>query len=316
MMVKSKIITIKNRESNVVLLDYFADVKAGLSTGDNQEYLYKEADEIGPYRIVDPKKILTKNEIDEIIKNDKSRLKIINNGIPKNLFKGKTIVPYDKGGSSDIDEGRLSNYYSPTKFYIDWSEKNVKRMKTMTIAERKRVDGEKNIPKSDENKIAAVFRNTGYYFRPGITYSGVGLYVPTYRINSSTIFEHKAGSGIFIKKEFESLFSYKFLIGILCSKLIRYLQRNFINNTVNFQVEDVKKTPIALCDNILKIKIEKLVEAIINKQKKDPSYNYQNLEQMEIDKTVYEIYGFRQDLVKEIEEWYARRYPKLRVDET
>ena len=31
----------------------------------------------------------------------------------------------------------------------------------------------------------------------------------------------------------------------------------------------------------------------------------------EIDKLVYELYGLNQDDIREIETWYARRYPKL-----
>ena len=58
---------------------------------------------------------------------------------------GKTIVPCDKGGSSDIKSGRLSNYYSEPEFFIDYSEENVERIKTLTIADRKRHYGEKNI---------------------------------------------------------------------------------------------------------------------------------------------------------------------------
>jgi len=34
-------------------------------------------------------------------------------------------------------------------------------------------------------------------------------------------------------------------------------------------------------------------------------------EQKEIDKLVYEMYGLNKDNIREVETWYARRYPKL-----
>ena len=34
-------------------------------------------------------------------------------------------------------------------------------------------------------------------------------------------------------------------------------------------------------------------------------------EQKEIDKLVYEMYGLNDNDIKEVETWYARRYPKL-----
>ena len=85
----------------------------------------------------------------------------------------------------------------------------------------------------------------------------------------------------------------------------------FVNNSINSQVEDVKKNIIPICEKSQKQEIENLVKEIIKKQKKDPDYNYQNHEQIEIDKLVYEIFGLDQELIDEVETWYARRYPKL-----
>ena len=105
--------------------------------------------------------------------------------------------------------------------------------------------------------------------------------------------------------------SVNYLLGILCSKFIRYVARHYINNTVGFQVDDAKKIPIPICEKSQKQEIEKLVKEIIKKQKEDPDYNYQDHEQIEIDKLVYEIFGLDKELIDEVETWYARRYPKL-----
>jgi len=298
-------------EINIISLEEIAEVRAGISTGDNNFYLLKKKEALGPYKIVNLKDVVSENEIKQIHSNKKLRDSIIERGISKEMFNGRTILPYDKGGSSDIESGRLSNYFAPTKFYINWSEENLQRMKTLTIADRKRFYGKKNIPKSDEKKLAFIYPNKEYFFRDAITFSGVGLYSPTYRLSSGTLFEQKAGSSIFIKNSWEKTLNYEFLMGILCSKLIKYIQRNFINNTVNFFVSDVKKTPISICDKNERNKIIKLVTEIIKKQKVNEEYSYQNSEQIEIDNIVYQIYGLNKELIKEIENWFMRKFPKL-----
>jgi Holliday junction resolvase len=54
-----------------------------------------------------------------------------------------------------------------------------------------------------------------------------------------------------------------------------------------------------------------LVLSIIEKQKKNPRYNYFANEQKEIDLLVYELYGLNEEDINEVETWFARRYPKL-----
>ncbi len=226
------------------------------------------------------------------------------------MFNGKTIVPYDKGGSSDIESKRLNNYFSPTEFFIDWSESNLKRIKTFTVPDRKTLYDEKPIREQDKTTISAVFRNPNYYFRPGITFSTTGLYAPTYRLNSSSIFDNK-GSCLFIKNAFADIFSNEYMLGILCSKLIKYIQKNFVKNTVDSTTDDIKENPIPICDKSLKNKIEILVKKIMNNQKINLEYNYQENEQIEVDRIIYEIFGLNTNLIQEVENWYARRYPKL-----
>lgn len=311
MKISAQIVVLGNKKIKILKLEEIADVKKGLATGDNQYYLYKNPTAMGSYRLIDKTKVLAEEEISKIQNDEKLRKKIINGGISKKMFNGKTIISYDKGGSSDIESGRLSNYFVESDFFIDWSEKNVRRMKTLTIAQRYRDYGDKNIPKKYyETTLAAVIRNPLYCFLPGITFSDVGLYSPTFRINSSSVFDHR-GSSIFIKRGFKTFFSNEYILGIICSKFSKHLQKNFINNTVSFQIDDVKKIPIPICKKPQKEKIEKLVKEIIKKQKKNPDYNYQDHEQIEIDNLVYEIFGLDQELIDEVEIWYDRRYPKL-----
>ena len=312
MQISAKTVSLGSKKIKFVSLGEIADVKAGLGTGDNQYYLSKNPGAAGKYRIIDKTKVLTEKEISEINNDEKLRIKIIENGINKNMFKGKTIIPYDKGGSSDIESGRLRNYFAETDFFIDWSTSNMKRMKTMTISQRERISWRQKagMKKSYETTLATVIRNPLYYFKDGITFSLIGLYSPTFRINSNSIFD-VGGSSLFIKKEVKKNISIEYVLGILCSKFNRYIMKNFLNNSINSQVEDIKKNIIPICEKSQKQEIEKLVKEIIKKQKKDPNYNYQDHEQKEIDKLVYEIFGLDQELIDEVETWYARRYPKL-----
>ena len=286
-----------------------------MQTGDNPHYLQKNKNANGSYKILDSKKLVTEMGLKRINNDDKLRKEIISNGIPEKLFGGRVVVPYDKGGSSDIEAGRLNNYFFPTQFYINWSQKNVQRMKTLSVAQRKKLYNETPIYDKDHDIVSAVFRNTSFYFNTGITFSTTGLYAPTYRTNSSSIFDNK-GSCIFLKNEFKNVFSIEFLLGILCSKLIRYIQKNFIKNTVDSTTDDIKENPIPITDKVSKNKIEKLTTQIIKNQKKNPTYDYQKIEQIELDAKVYEIFGLKNNLIDEVENWFSRRYPKLsKIDE-
>ena len=134
-----------------------------------------------------------------------------------------------------------------------------------------------------------------------ISFSTTGQYAPTFRISTGLIFLNKASR----------LFSINSnpieWIGVLNSKLFRYFTTNFSNHSVEFGIEDLKSL-------ILKkdcISDDNLILSIISKQKENPRYDYASHEQIEIDKLVYEAYGLNAEDVQEVENWYARRYPKL-----
>jgi len=64
-------------------------------------------------------------------------------------------------------------------------------------------------------------------------------------------------------------------------------------------------------DKNLANKIIKLVEEVMLNQKRTTKYDYMTNEQLEIDKLVYEMYNLNEEDIKEVENWYFRRYPKL-----
>jgi type I restriction-modification system DNA methylase subunit len=277
-----------------------AEVKQGLATGDNKSYLFKRQGAIGAYRLVDESKVLLDSDLLKLTDSEKLE------GITdiESRFDGRFIVPYDKGGESDIESGRLSCYYSPSKYFIDWSRKAVNRMKTLTIAGRKKINREGNI-RSSEERICARFQNSNFYFKEGITFSMTGLYSPTFRLNSKSVFD-VAGTSVFCDK-----FDIHFLLGVLNSKLAKYFIKAFFMNTVNTHVGAINPLPLAIPTKEIENSISALVRQIIEKQKENPDYEYQKHEQPQIDQLVYELYGLDAALMLEVENWYARRYPKI-----
>jgi hypothetical protein len=304
--------SINGKNIRLVNLGTVSETMQGLATGDNDAYMYQNPDARGNYRDIKlfVHFILTEDDLRRIQSDESLRLAIIKKGITKDdkssdrYFGGRYITPYDKGGESDIDEGWVPNYFVPTNYYIDWSEWAVNRMKTMTIADRIREKKEKKkITPQSERSFAAVIRNPLSYFKPAINVSRVGMYSPTFRVSSNAPYDSGCNN---IFTDLDTIY----LMGILCSKLYRFLFINYVNGTVNSQTDDHLLLPIVV-DEINGLK-EK-VEAIIKKQHEPGNlrYDYASHEQIEIDKLVYDAYGLNDDDINEVETWFARRYPKL-----
>ncbi|MFZ5995800.1 MAG: hypothetical protein ACOYU4_12540, partial [Thermodesulfobacteriota bacterium] len=259
------------------------------------------------YRVVDPQLVLKDEELGRITSDESLRKEIIEKGISrkpgnKRYFGGRHFVPYDKGGSSDINEGWLPNYYVPTDYYIDWSTEAVKRMKALTIADRIRLYKENKKIKSEyERTTAAVIRNPDTYFNNYLTFSRTGIYAPTFRLGTNTIYDSKS-DGIFVKNNILKL------LAELNSIMSRYLFKNFICHTVQAEGDATNLLSLIIAD---KNQIKPLGSSIISKQKSNPRYDYMTNEQVEIDRLVYQMYNLRKDDIKEIEDWFFRRYPKL-----
>jgi len=268
-------ITMNGKEIEVVKLGDIADVKHGMTTGDNDSYIYADETARGNYQLVEYSKVLTKSEMLSLSSEEWDK------GFNKNKFNGKFLVPHDKGGESDSDDGWLPSYFVPTKYFIAWDNQSVSEMITL---------------------IGHRHDNTQYYGKLGLTFSPTGLYAPTFRLNSASVFGHK-GSNIFLY-----LYSVNIGLAILNSKFYKFLLKNII-------VHGVDSTEKPNSDNSVPINIpvelETYVEKIITNQQSNPRYDYASQEQIELDKLVYEAYGLNAEDVEEVENWYARRYPKL-----
>ena len=313
--IQARVITMNDKDIQIVKLDQMADVKQGLATGDNHTYLFQNPEARGSYRSIEDYKelILTDEDINKIHVNQRLREDIISHGIskdnekPTRYFGGRYIIPYDKGGESDAGEGWMPNYYVPTNYFIDWSEWAVERMRTLTIAERIVINGEeKAISKKYETQVAAVFRNIETYFKRGISFSDTGYYAPTFRSGCSGVYD-VMGMTIFMNNNDEY-----FMLGLLSSKLMKYIIKNFVNHTVHTQVEGLKATCITMnYDMNIRNEIIDLVNSIIMKQKENRKYNYALYEQVKIDELIFKIYNLAEKEILEITGWYSRRYPRI-----
>ena len=293
------VITVKFNGKALELVKFgdIAKVVVGLQTGDNDYYLRQLPNTKGSnYKEIDPNLLLKEEELEKIRKDEKLKQEIIEKGICTNpihqhrYFGGRYLVPYDKGGASDIEEGWLPNYYVPTPYFIDWSEKAVKNLLEGTLI---RAQSKKPYP-----------RNIGYYFKEAISFSSRGLFSPTFRLGSIAPFD-KESSCIFTD-------NVNIYIGLLSSKFLKFIFRSFIQHTVSADVDAVKKiiVPFKMSDTF-QGKIGDKAISIITNQKQNPKYDYMTNEQLEIDKLVYAMYNLNEEDIQEVENWYYRRYPKL-----
>jgi len=299
-------ISINEKEVEVVKLGDIADAKDGMTTGDNEYYLFQDIQYRGSYKTIEgiEGRIFSEAELVQLFQSNHSlKENIIKSGF--NSMYPKNIVPYYKGGESDSEDGWLPNYFVKTPYYIDWSELSVSNLRSMTIADRIIKNKEDKPIQEHYYKVkAAVIRNPDCYFLSGLTFSRTGMYSPTFRLIECAIFDSKSN---FLKCSIDTFV----LIGLLNSKFFRFGFKNYLGHTVQSEGESIENFSITLIENSKHKVIVALSKSIIQAQKSNPRYDYASHEQIEIDKLVYEAYGLSADDVQEVENWYARRYPKL-----
>src|SRR5439155_17618947 len=96
--------------------------------------------------------------------------------------------------------------------------------------------------------------------------------------------------------------------GVCASRLVKFQLKAYVGHTVHAQVDELKEAFIPAAD--LK-GVACQVRAIAEKQHAKPRYDYASNEQLEIDRLVYAAYGLSEADIREVEDWYARRYPSL-----
>lgn len=291
---------INNKTVSIVKLESITEIKRGMDTGKNEKYLFQNLTARGNYSDINEFSnfIVTPDELSQICKDDKIRTILVKEGFAINksdkkgfYFKGKYIIPFDKGGESDAESGFIPNYFVETDYFINWSNGSVK-----SLYERSRYSSAK-----------ANLRNPEYWFINGITYSARGVYSPSYRLNSCSVFDSN-GSSIF--PNYHTSNNTKYLLGFLSTKLLKFFLKNYCGHTIASEVDELKELPIELNYDKNNTIIQKL-DLIIQTQKSNPRYDYASHEQIVIDKLVYDAYGLNAEDVQEVENWYVRRYPKL-----
>jgi hypothetical protein len=207
------------------------------------------------------------------------------NGVTQ--YGDRVFVPYDKGADLIEENGNivLPNYFSKIQFYVDWSPRAVHLIRN--------------------NRNARV-QGAQHYFTDALTYSFLGFYSPTFRMGNGGVFDV---GGSPVNSVFYS--DKRVLIAILASRLLRFVFRAFLNHSINLQVEEVNASPLVDISRETCDELSQYVERIVVKQKLELSYDYASNEQLEIDRLVYEAYGLNEDDIREVENWYARRYPAL-----
>ncbi len=274
-------------DSGLQRLGEAARIVQGLATGDNAYFLRRIEGARGQYRVVDDARILAPEEIAGLSAEEKI------NGVDPTQHGGRSFVPYDKGGQNHTRLGLLANYYRPSEYYIDWSHEAVARLRSRRS-------------RRQNGRIASRFQNADCYFVPGITWSDVGYYSPTFRLSGPAVFDVK-GSRI-IPHELERLY----LLGLLCSSPVRFFLKAIANHTVSTQVEDIRRIPLPRCSQSVANDVRRMVDGIVRQQQAAPEIPHDyRAEQEEIDRIFFGLYGLTKREQNEIRRWHHNRYPGL-----
>lgn len=259
----------------IKLLGQIADIKYGIRTGKNSKFFFQNRELRGNYRDISlyDSLVLDQNELLSLSEDEKM------NGILPEARKGKHIVPLNKGGESNVEEKWLPKYYVPSGYFFDWSRKSVQYLK----------------------KIKGM-RNPDIHFVPGMTFSWTGEYAPTFRISAVGIYDQSSSAILNINH-----YSIEELLGLLNSKFTKYLLKNYIDHSVNSDIDVISSIMIPIGDLTLLIPV---VKHIINEQRRDSKYDYSQDENL-INEVIYKFYGLSDSEINEVEIWFARRYPKL-----
>lgn len=251
-------------------------IMSGIKTGGNTKYLrllnddaQKNFDSIDPHLLLEDEETIT-------LPDDQKA-----NGI----IGSHCYVRFEMGMPSDAQNGLLPCYFqTPSPIAINWSREGVSGMRSECHSD---------------------LANTEYRFRDlrsQISFSGTGVYAPTFRVSNAPIFLNMA-SRIFVRAG-QNVFAW---LAFFNSKLFRYCIKTYVNHGVHVEVDDLKDISVLLQNE----SVINLVSVLIEKQKADPRYDYASNEQLEIDRLVYQAYGLTAEDIAEVETWYARRYPKL-----
>lgn len=219
--------------ANTNKMDFYFDVKSGLSTGNNDIF-------VRHWHEVNSKLVFLKYSEEQ-----QDRV-------------GYKWIPYSKGGG-------VQKWYGNNFLVVNW-ENEAQAMRDYGLA---------------------VFRNESYYFKKGITWSGMSSTYVSYRmVPSGFIYDSNKGPMIFSKNSTPSLL---YTIGFLNTKVSNIIT-NILNPTVSTQIGDIVKIPLAI-DNENKNTIENIAKDSIEISRQDwdaheTSWDFQINELLTMDEDV------------------------------
>ena len=158
-------------------------------------------------------------------------------------------VPYDKG---DKDGNR---WYLETPFAIAWSKENVRFLKTD--------------PK-------ARYQGYTFYFREGFCWNN--LLNPNARLLKVKLKGESVNDVGSMSLYTTNILSNKYIVALLNSNILFDYYREFINCSVNVQINDIKQLPIIIPTKGLASSIELLADKAIKKKQESANANLESIE--------------------------------------
>ena len=234
--------------SSTLKMDYYYDVKSGLSTGNNDIFTHHW------HEVSLSKLCLAYSEH----KEDR---------------EGYKWIPYSKGGG-------VRKWYGNNLLVVNWENEGT-AMRELGLA---------------------VFRNESFYFKEGITWSGMSSTFVSYRlVPAGFIFDSNKGPMIFSKMAKPSL---KYAIGFLNTKVSNVIT-TILNPTLSTQIGDIVKIPLDIENDKIK-NTERLATESVGVSKQDwdaheTSWNFQCNELLSIDSDTY-IDNINYEIEKHFEE--------------
>ncbi len=187
-----------------------------------------------------------------------------------NLESGRW-KPYLKRGGGD-------QYYRPVMEALDWEQESISIY-----------DIPKSVPFKEE----------------GIVISGVSSRLAARYMPEGCYWDSNKAMGFIVK---DRSISIEYFLGLLNSSLYNYLSKGILNNTNSIQLTGIHSLPFIKPDKRTHEDVSLLVKKIIEKKKKELSYDYTE-EQKSIDNIIFEFYAKRfnlsQNLRKNLDENYA-----------
>lgn len=144
------------------------------------------------------------------------------NDVVEAAENGRRWFPYNKGGD-------FRRWYGNQEYVVDW-ENDGSRIKQSIVQKYPYLNG----------KYGFVAKNTEYYFRTSVSWSLISSATPAFRLFPPGFIFDVSGMSLFAETEQDRLF----LLGLLNSDVSTAFLK-VLAPTMNFQVGDIKRIPIA-----------------------------------------------------------------------